>query len=255
MYAPSTAARRYADREVELLSVGGRTVVKDRAKGRVLEVATDDLPQDLAWEPAHPHFSRTFVRVYTSVLLVSWLGCVALVAPAVRAAEPSQNRVLRWVLVAVFIAVQTVLHECGHLLALRATGRRADKVGFKLNFGVFPAFYVRMNDTHLLLRTDKLVVHTAGLAVNSVLNLVVIAALLAGHVAPMALAVALFTPGLVANSLPLLRSDGHKTLLALLGVNERRRFRDNPPLVQWLHIASWAMAVASTVVSIHLVLT
>ncbi|WP_213280701.1 hypothetical protein [Cellulomonas hominis] len=241
------------DDDVELFRDGPRTVVKERATRRFFEVDSSALP-DLEWQPTSALLGTPLFRVYLVLLVLGLVGSVPLAGTIAAQLSTSDLRAPYWWLIATYIAVQTLLHEGGHLLALRMMGRRPDRVGFKLNFVVFPAFYVRMNDVHLLVRRDKVVVHTAGLMVNGLVNLVAITTWSFTRVPALGFAVLLFTPGLVANSLPLLRSDGHKTLLAALGVNERRRMRDNPPLLIGLHAASWAMAAwTSAAVVVRLV--
>lgn len=243
----SAAGSRYVDSTIELYRSGPRTVVKRRATGRFFEVESEQLP-DLDWAPARPRTPTALFALHLT-LLVSGVVGGAVLAGVVSgpAASVESHAAARWWVVAGYIAVQTVVHEGAHLVALHSMGRRADKVGFKLNFWVFPAFYVRMNDVLLLPRRDRVVVHSAGLLVNGTINLAVIASCANGRAPAVAFATLVFTPGLVANSLPLLRSDGHKTLLAALDINERRRVRDNPPLVRVLHAASWAVAAVTTV--------
>lgn len=237
---------RFRDDSIEMLRTGPRTVVRDRSSGRVFEVDSAAVPADLEWQTAGPRCSSTLLRWLVALLLVGLVGGISLVGPLAADVALAASTASQWWLVVVYVVVQTALHETCHVVALRINGRRPDKVGVKLNFAVFPAVYVRMNDVHLLHRNDKIVVHTAGLLVNGIVNLILLLACLAGFVPELALAVVLYTPGLLANSLPLLRSDGHKTLLAALGINERRRMRDNVPLVRVLHAASWVMAVVST---------
>lgn len=242
---------RYVDSTVELYRHGPRTVVKRRATGRFFEVQSAQLPE-LDWKPAVPRTPTALFTILLLLLVSGVVGGTVLAACLTRApgAPVGPPSVAGWWVVAGYIAVHTVLHEGAHLAALRSMGRRADKVGFKLNYWVFPAFYVRMNDVHLLTRRDRVVVHSAGLLVNGVINLVVVAACANGRAPTLAFATLVFTPGLVANSLPLLRSDGHKTLLAALDINERRRVRDNPLLVRVLHAASWAVAAATTLAAV-----
>lgn len=246
---------RYSDDELEMLRVGARTVVRRRASGRVFEVASDALPDDLGWSVAAPRLSTPVLRLHVVVLLGGILGSILLAVPAATGITASAVRARDWGVLAGYLVVQTVLHEAGHLAALRMNGHRADKVGVKLNFAVFPAVYIRMNAVHLLHRNDKVAVHTAGLLVNGLINVTVLAVCLAHDVRSLAFAAVVYTPGLLANSLPLLRSDGHKTLLAFLRINERRRMKDNTTVVRVLHGASWGLAVVTTTLTFARLLT
>ena len=79
-----------------------------------------------------------------------------------------------WVWLVAYSLGQLAVHELAHVWALRFFGKRPDRFGFKLNYWVFPAFYVRMNDTHLLTQQEKIVVHSAGLFVNGVCGVLMI---------------------------------------------------------------------------------
>lgn len=242
------AGYRYSDDELEMYRLGARTVVRRRSSGHVFEVASEALPHDLTWAVAAPRLPTPLLRLHVTILLLGVCGSVALAGPAAATVTARGIHLRDWCVLAIYIVVQTVLHEGGHLVALRVNGHRPDKIGVKLNFAVFPAVYVRMNAVHLLHRNDKVAVHTSGLLVNGVVNLVVLGMCLRGGAPSLAFAAVVYTPGLLANSLPLLRSDGHKTLLAVLGINERKRMKDNATVVRVLHLASWALAVVSTAV-------
>jgi putative peptide zinc metalloprotease protein len=241
---------RYADDELDMLRLGARTVVRRRSSGRVFEVASAALPEGLPWVVATPRLSTAFLRFHLAGLLAGVLGSIVLATSVAATLTMSGVRARDWWMLAAYIVIQTVLHELAHLTALWANGHRADKVGVKLNFAVFPAVYVRMNAVHLLHRNDKVLVHTAGLWINGLVNLAALAVSLAGGAQSLAFAAVLYTPGLLANSLPLLRSDGHRTLLAVLGINERRRMRDNSMLVRALHAASWVFAAVTTTLTL-----
>ena len=79
------------------------------------------------------------------------------------------------VLAATLVVSNLLIHEAGHVLALRWCGRRPDKVGFKMNYWVMPAFFVRMNQVSLLPRRERLLCHSAGLFANLIaVNLLVV---------------------------------------------------------------------------------
>ncbi|WP_454048833.1 hypothetical protein [Cellulomonas sp. Marseille-Q8402] len=237
---------RYEDSDVEILQGGGRAVVKRKGARSYHEVSSATLPQDLRWEPALPGVSRRFATAYfviLGVLLPSHIAFALALTPDYSTDVTGAS----WWLLGGYTLAQLLIHEAGHIVAFRALGRRPDKVGVKLNYAVFPAVYVRMNDTHMLLRDEKLVVHTAGLVANSILGWLV----LAGNKVilrsdTMDLAVSIFGVGLLMNALPVLKSDGHKALMALLQINVRKQFSRNGRLVRLLHIASWCLAIVMT---------
>lgn len=62
-----------------------------------------------------------------------------------------------------YMIFSVTLHEGAHVVALRICGRKPDKIGLKMNYLIFPAFYVRMNQVLLLPVSDKVLVHIAGI--------------------------------------------------------------------------------------------
>lgn len=143
-----------------------------------------------------------------------------------------------------YMIFSVTLHEGAHVMALRICGRKPDKIGFKMNYLIFPAFYVRMNQILLLPVSDKVLVHIAGIWTNLATNLFLfllnamwVRSSDLGH----SLAFAVLT--LSVNALPVLNSDGYRCLLAWADVNEHIDSRRNPPWVFGLRILSWIIVV------------
>ncbi|MCD8875117.1 peptidase [Mammaliicoccus sciuri] len=121
-----------------------------------------------------------------------------------------------------------VLHELGHIKSLNYFGKSIDKVGFKLNFYVFPAFYVQMNETYMLSKIDKIIVHSFGLFINfTLINLIQMVNVFTFDYYPLKLAFMLFSSTLLWNLVPILNSDGYKILLATLSMDEFSKFTKN----------------------------
>jgi len=129
-------------------------------------------------------------------------------------------------------------------VALRICGRKADKIGVKMNYLIFPAFYVRMNQILLLPASDKVLVHIAGIWVNLAINLLLFALnALWVHSSDLGHSLAFAVVTLSVNALPVLNSDGYRCLLAWADVNEHIDSRRNPPWVFGLRILSWIIVV------------
>ncbi|EGO9014034.1 hypothetical protein D2A61_13390, partial [Enterococcus faecalis] len=45
-------------------------------------------------------------------------------------------------------------------------GKKHQKIGFKMNYYIFPAIYVEMNEIYLISKNEKIIVHLAGLITN-----------------------------------------------------------------------------------------
>lgn len=126
-------------------------------------------------------------------------------------------------------------------------GRSPDKVGFKLNYGVFPAFYVRMNDSHLLVRTDRYVVHSIGIVTNAIITVIAFGMLWADLLERDWLFVfSWYAIAMAYNCIPILNSDGFKSLLVLVNQREAKSFKDNSLLVRAIIIISYGAAVIYT---------
>ena len=138
-----------------------------------------------------------------------------------------------------------ILYEGAHVVALRICGRKADKIGVKMNYLIFPAFYVRMNQILLLPASDKVLVHIAGIWVNLAINLLLFALnALWVHSSDLGHSLAFAVVTLSVNALPVLNSDGYRCLLAWTDVNEHIDNRRNPRWVFGLRILSWIIVVA-----------
>jgi len=242
---------RYEDTDVELLCHTDHTIAKNKTTQRIYQIETSALPEGIAWKPARSAVSDSLMTAYLScftLLLGANLVAAFVLRPTLKVSSLDGSG---WAILLGYTVLQLAAHEASHIATFRAFGRRPDRVGFKLNFGVFPAVYVRMNDSHLLLPREKFIVHSAGLLANSLIASVFIAANWCIQSDPATLAASVFAFGLWANSMPILRSDGHKSLLALLDIVERRKLRDNPKLVIWLYTASWVVAGFLSLVALN----
>lgn len=139
----------------------------------------------------------------------------------------------------VYSLIQMFLHELAHCVALRSFGRCPSRIGVKMNYYIFPAFYVRMNDVNLLQKRQKIVVHTAGVFVNIVVNCLVIA--WAVHIRwwNMIIASCWFGVSVLWNALPFLDSDGYKTLLVVCSKYQTQNKRRGGLLVRSLNLINF----------------
>lgn len=217
----------YSDSDCEILLVGGRATVLDRNRNQYYQTTARKLPPEIlaAASPRTSQVSRATVGIFlvTVVLLLAGNFTFSLTRGSER---PTSWLVL---VLVVYLPLSVLLHELAHALALKAMGRSIDKFGFKLNYGVFPSFYVRMNQSLLLSRNEKVVVHGAGLAVNLAMNFVLFAEnVFVWHWPDLEVALQFILITLAINAIPALKSDGYRVLLALANVDELRGFWRNP---------------------------
>lgn len=239
----------FADDHCEIRVSGRIAVVHDREQDRYFRAPIDTLPA------AVRSSLRTSPRRVPAGFAIGAVVLTVATWTAVAVASASRGQ-LDGRTLAAFVAVlvpSLALHESAHVLTLRALGRRPDRIGVKLNHGVFPAVYVRMSQTILLDRSEQAVVHLAGIASN----VVSLAALLVFNErwigsTSLTFAIHLTTLLLGWNLIPVLGSDGFRVLLALGRIDAARGFRHNP---LWLNILRVASMAAAACVVLHLVLT
>lgn len=217
----------------------------DRANDRYFRAPADSLPQSVrcALRDAESRLSEAIAVTALVITVLSW-AAVALISMS--KAPPDGRAVLAAI---VTLVLSLAVHESAHVLTLRAFGRRADRIGLKLNYWVFPAVYVRMSQTMLLGRSEQVAVHLAGIASN-VLTLggLLLVNVLWIDSASITFAVHLTTLLLGWNLLPVLGSDGFRVLLALRRTDAAQGFRNNP---LWLNLLRGAGIVAAVFFVLH----
>ncbi|NQX11430.1 hypothetical protein HQQ80_07325 [Microbacteriaceae bacterium VKM Ac-2855] len=236
----------YSDNDCEVLLVGGTATVLDRERNRYYQTTVAKLPVEIR-EAVTPRISRVSPRAavtFVVVVLALLLGNLAF------SLANGTERPSGWLVavLAVYLPVSVVIHETAHALALRAMGRSIDKVGVKLNYWVFPAFYVRINQSLLLNRNEKVIVHGAGVCINLAINLVLFACnAFVFHWADLEVALQFVVLTLAINAIPALKSDGYRMLLALAGVDELRGLLQNPCWVVAIKVVSTAYVLCYSI--------
>lgn len=131
----------------------------------------------------------------------------------------------------VYLPIFIIFHELGHISFYHLFGRKVDKIGFKFNY-IFPSFYVRMNDSYLLSKKERLIVHSGGMMFSLLINTFIF---LIGVTFNNILLIYLskyMSVDIIFNSLPIMNSDGYKIILSLRGVEEKKNFAENNCLIK-----------------------
>lgn len=127
-----------------------------------------------------------------------------------------------------YFLINVFFHELGHIISLKYFDKKIDKVGFKLNYFIFPSFYVQMNETYMLSRIDKIIVHSFGLFVNyTTINLIQLLNVLFINSNALTISYVLFSSTMIWNLVPILNSDGYKIMLAALCLDEYKNYTKN----------------------------
>ena len=101
-----------------------------------------------------------------------------------------------------------------------------------------------MNETYMLSRIDKIIVHSFGLFVNfTLINFVQLVNILVFDSYSLTLAYLLFSSTMVWNLVPVLNSDGYKIILASLSLDEFSNFTKNHWLVLIFQIIGITIAL------------
>ena len=244
-----TIEESYSDTNVEMLKSGRTVVIRDKINDRYYLVSSRKIPADITWASAKSHISQTGFIAYITILVVAlvFLSCCYIQYHAFAVLQISRRNGLIWFFL--YSIINVICHECAHITALKCCGSDIDKVGIKLNYYVFPAFYVRMNKVYLLPQKDRIVVHSAGLFVNVCIGTI----LLIGngfffHNSLLFGIVNVFTYGIIWNAIPILKSDGQKVLFTIIGEAQPKHIRDYGTTAKIIHYLSYGMAIYSTAI-------
>ncbi|HGX0858261.1 TPA: hypothetical protein ACNSAE_002786, partial [Enterococcus faecalis] len=123
------------------------------------------------------------------------------------------------------------------------------KIGFKMNYYIFPAIYVEMNEIYLISKNEKIIVHLAGLITNYLtINFIQVINLLFLKNKTLDSSFIFFSYALLWNLVPVLNSDGYKVLITLFSVDELENKRKNHLIVKLIQAIS-LLLVIETVIS------
>lgn len=233
--------RRFEDDLTEVYLSSGLAVVHDKVENKYFQTTYDRIPDEIleSTRPVQSKVSKEFAYGFLLVGLVLLVGNLSYSLTTSSSPTPA---FLLWFIP--YMLVSVVIHELAHIVALKAFGRKHDTVGFKLHYVILPAFFVRMNQSVLLTRNERLVVHAAGIWVNFAVNTVLIivnGALIHSDNLKSALIFAIVS--LLYNAIPLLGSDGYRVLLALVHVNELKERKSNPRWIRVVKTLSWVLVV------------
>ena len=141
------------------------------------------------------------------------------------------------------------IHELGHIKSLNYIGKKHQKIGFKMNYYIFPAIYVEMNEIYLISKNEKIIVHLAGLITNYLtINFIQVINLLFLKNKILDSSFIFFSYALLWNLVPVLNSDGYKVLITLFSVDELENKRKNHLIVKLIQAIS-LLLVIETVIS------
>jgi putative peptide zinc metalloprotease protein len=240
---------KFEDNEYEIF-IQNNVFIKDKVTGEYYKRSIDSLTDEqlsyfqIYKEKVSPRIFFFFLCFTASMFVLNYTYLTRLQSEL----SPIIHGWNMWVIIVIYFLVNIVLHEMGHILSLKFFGKNFNKIGFKLNFYVFPAFYVQMNDTYMLSRNEKIVVHLFGLFINYfVINTIEIVNISIIDSESLSKAFMFFSATLLWNFVPILNSDGYKILLAFLGLDEYKYFKTNHWIVRIIQIIGISIALNTVV--------
>ncbi|MCI6574447.1 MAG: hypothetical protein MSC53_04665 [Arcanobacterium sp.] len=231
-----TTVLQYSDDSVEILCLRERAVVHDRLSDKYFDVSADAVRSKISgWH----EYKSAIPRPLLALVFISFGGLLAFDYIWFFSSNNFRFVMSDTVVLVLFLAFNIAAHELAHVAALRLCGRKIDKLGFKFNYGVLPAFYVRMNQVLLLSRGERIFCHLAGLWTNLCVVCAVVIAEYAGY-SSMSLASAayIFLTMLIMNLLPILNTDGQKVVTTFLGVEKPKNIKSAGSLLKTIHVIS-----------------
>jgi len=146
-----------------------------------------------------------------------------------------------------FLIFFVVSHELSHMKALSYFGKKYSKIGCKLNYYIFPAIYVEMNEVSLIAEREKLIVHSAGLMTNYLtLNTLYLMTFLLPNIFLLSL-FKFFSYMTLLNLIPFLNSDGYKMLMVALHIDELKDYKKNNVIISGIQAIGVIIAIYSGV--------
>lgn len=240
--------QKFEDDKCEILKYDGTAVIKDKSINKYYETTEIRQFESLNWMDYSPKISSSFVRIILLSTLIGILAnCIGLFSFKI---PYSISYATFFVLSIVYTVIQVAIHESAHVICLRIVGRKPDNIGIKMNY-IFPSFYIRMNDLHMLTREEKVFVHIAGIFVNVFINIGFLLVSYILRIGALFTISQFFVIGIIMNATPVLNSDGYKVLLALFSYNEKRDKINNNV---WIRICSYLNILISIVYAAKLLI-
>lgn len=237
-----SSVRVYSGELVDVMAEDSLAVVRNKRQDKYFQVHASRLPEEIRCR-LHEYQAKVGAS-FTATLLTACLALIVLnVVGLLRA--PAITSVALFTAILVSYAVVSVgIHELAHVVCMRHFGKDVDRAGFKMHYVVFPAFYVRMNQSLLLPKHERIAVHSAGIAANLLMNTAVLGIntlfLRSGE---LALSLRMVFVSVLINCFPFLNSDGYRVLLALRSTNEVKGRKGNPAWIRMLKLSSAFIAI------------
>lgn len=204
---------------IEILYVNHKyLVIKDKKKNKYyFEHKKKQLFNDLNFSIRYNKVSNTFFFIYISLLTI--FLTITIIGVLLYKTTLDKTFCKDFGVPLIYISINIMLHECGHICSLKYFGRKIGKIGLKFNY-IFPCIFVNMNECYMLTKSEKIICHSMGIFINSMFNFICIILYLNTNMLIYYNMFYVLGVGIIYNFLPFLNSDGYKVLISLLNINE-----------------------------------
>lgn len=221
---------KYSDEQYDMSKEENDVFVKDKNSHKYFQISASKIEKIhiIQWKKYASKVSKnqmlTFLILF--ILLYVWNFCIVFY----KTPDVSGIFLQFTIFALLYLIIFIVIHEAGHIFFYKKFGGKINKIGFKLNY-IFPSLYVRINDTYLFSKYEKLVVHGGGLLFSLILNgfLFFLANVFDMNIL-ITLTKVMFLD-IIWNTTPVLNSDGYKIMLTLFSVNEKKYLKNNSKFV------------------------
>ncbi|MHC5227692.1 site-2 protease family protein [Enterococcus sp. LJL99] len=228
---------KYSDEQYDLLKDENDVFVKDKKNNRYFQISANETEEMhiIEWKEYTSKVSKNQMIIFLILFIFLYLCNFSIVF--FKTPDVSYTFFQFTIFALLYLIIFIVVHEAGHIFFYKKFGGKINKIGFKLNY-IFPSLYVRMNDTYLFSKYEKLVVHGGGLLFSLVLNgfLFFIGSAFGMDIL-ITLTKVMFLD-IIWNTTPVLNSDGYKIMLTLFSVNEKKYLKNNSKLVLFFKIVN-----------------
>ena len=242
---------KYTDEKYEVF-VENSVFIKDKEKNVYLKSELKNLPKSIQ-ESLNEYTPKVtvikFASIITFFIFLLFINVILLNHSDTKIQSISANLHLAYIFLFFYLSLNIFIHELGHIKSLNYIGEKHQKIGFKMNYYIFPAIYVEMNEIYLISKNEKIIVHLAGLITNYLtINFIQVINLLFLKNKILDSSFIFFSYALLWNLVPVLNSDGYKVLNTLFSVDELENKRKNHLIVKLIQAIS-LLLVIETVIS------
>lgn len=241
---------KYTDEKYEIF-VENSVFIKDKEKNEYLKSEMQNLPKSIQkslieYTPKVDGSKFTLNIVF--LIFLFFINILLLKYSDINMQPIPISRYTSYIFLIFYLLLNIFIHELGHVKSLNYMGKEHQKIGFKMNYYVFPAIYVEMNEIYLISKTEKIIVHLAGLIANylTINSIQVINVLFVGNKI-LDSSFIFFSYALIWNLVPILNSDGYKVLITLFSVDELENKRKNHLIVKTIQTISIVLAIETVI--------